>query len=478
MARMSRLGGCVVICAMGWACAALAEPAPAPVTAPGTAPGTVIERRLHVDHVDSSSFLFNSWNKFQENYHPLYVADDDPTTAWVEGKPGPGVGEWIELKVTPMAGASKVRLKIRNGYQKSATLFSANARVDKARITLLPSKVTQEVTLADAQGWQDVVVEQPAGALSAVRIEVRAVHAGRKYEDLCISDVQLFVTATSPDNPAFEKARFQKVQAWKAERLAAAKMFQSATAKSLPVAPQYTLTTDGEGADTKCAWSDQLCKIKDGLLRLGADTQAQAQGWSAVARKVAATLADKPAAVPGAGWRAVQVVVEDKRPMPRVDGLCTPILDSCSFNACANEVELPMFAELGWLSARQLAVFDKKDAASFADVLAAKPRECTRRDVGAVHAWARRGAPGADGRESLEALLVVRCGATESREGLQPQAMAQLLVYDSDGRLNLTASQYNAAGFAWQVRGDSATLGSGRRIALREEPNLSFRRVE
>jgi len=440
------------------------------------------ERRLHVDHVDSSSFLFNSWNKFQENYHPLYIADDDPSTAWVEGKAGPGVGEWIELRVTPMMGATKVRIKVRNGYQKSPSLFTANARVDKARITLLPSKVQKVVTLTDTQGWQEVVVDQPAGTLSSVRVEIVSVHAGRKYEDLCISDMQLYVTASSPDNPAFEKARFQKLLAWKADRVAAAKLFQTATAKSLPIAAQYQLDEDGDEtaakAEPKCTWSEHLCLLKAALLRLASDGKAKAQPWAADARRLESSLADKPGVLPGAGWRAVQVVVQDKRPVPRVDGLCKPSLDSCSYDGCMQHVEMPMFDELGWLSARQLAVFDKKDAPSFEDAVAAKPRICHKRDEGALFAWARRGAPAADGREALEALLVVRCGAVESREGMDAQAMLQLLVYDHDGRLELTASQNNASAFAWQTVGDNVTIASGRRVALRNENSLSFRRAE
>ena len=51
-----------------------------------------IERRLYSDRVEASSFLWTDWNKFQENYHPNYILDGDPATAWVEGADSSGAG--------------------------------------------------------------------------------------------------------------------------------------------------------------------------------------------------------------------------------------------------------------------------------------------------------------------------------------------------------------------------------------------------
>ena len=106
-----------------------------------------------------------------------------------------------------MEGATKLRMKIRNGYQKTPRLWEANSRAKELTVTLLPSKKTVDVTLEDKSDWQEIAVEQPAGAFEAVELKVKSVYAGKKYDDLCISDVQLFVTATSSDNPAFEKQR-------------------------------------------------------------------------------------------------------------------------------------------------------------------------------------------------------------------------------------------------------------------------------
>ena len=61
--------------------------APTPTLEPD--PGTA--KRLQPRQLDASSFLANGWNKFAQNYLPLYAGDDDPATAWVEGAEGPGV---------------------------------------------------------------------------------------------------------------------------------------------------------------------------------------------------------------------------------------------------------------------------------------------------------------------------------------------------------------------------------------------------
>jgi len=128
--------------------------------------GPARERRLHLVAAEASSYLVNDWNRFQENYLPLYVGDDDPRTAW--DLKTEGIGEWIRMRVTPMENATHVRMKVRNGYQKSEKLFAANSRARTLTVVLLPSKTTVDVDLTDSFGWQKIAVDQPAGPLDAV----------------------------------------------------------------------------------------------------------------------------------------------------------------------------------------------------------------------------------------------------------------------------------------------------------------------
>src|SRR5262245_60054207 len=214
------------------------------------------ERRLHSDGAEASSFLWNDWNRFQENYHPNYIADDDPKTAWVEGAATSGAGEWVRVKITRLDGTSKIRLRIRNGYQKSKALFTANARAKAITVKLLPSGATAKATLPDVMEWQEVAVEQKPGPVEAVELKVDSVYEGTKYTDLCISDVQVFATSTTKQNPVFEKLKYVALQAWKQQRLEAARQFKKADAGTLPLLPAYTQETkEGDGGfdvDDKC----------------------------------------------------------------------------------------------------------------------------------------------------------------------------------------------------------------------------------
>src|SRR5688572_26347680 len=206
-----------------------------------------VERRLHSDNIDASSFLWNDWNKFVENYHPNYIADDDPVTAWVEGAESSGAGEWLRVQVTPLDKTTRIRLRVRNGYQKSKDLWKANARAKAVTVKLLPSKVEKKITLEDKDGWQEIVVDQPKGEVRGVELAVTAVYDGTKYADLCISDVQVFATSETADNPAFEKSKREKLMQWRAARIAAAKLFTGKT--DIPLYPAYEVTSSPSGID-------------------------------------------------------------------------------------------------------------------------------------------------------------------------------------------------------------------------------------
>jgi hypothetical protein len=426
------------------------------VLIPAVAVAEPVERRLHADQVSASSFLWNDWNRFQENYHPLYVSDDDPKTAWVEGVDGDGVGEWLRLRVTEMDGATQLRLHVRNGYQKSPSLFAANGRPKEVTVKLLPSGVSKRLTLEDADGWQDLVVAQPAGKLNGVELRIESVYKGTKYTDTCISDIQVFVTATTRENPAFEKSKLDLVMAWKAERLAAAKLFKQA-AHNLPLLPSYQLLA-GEGkryeseAFDKCE-IDYLCWIREAL--------ARAKGGEAVT--LARAVLDK--AVPA------RLAPTDTRPFPVVDGLIKLRMPDVP-QGYVNEsgLTLPLVDTVAALRADQLGAIQLEGAdakVTLDQALAAKAPGCNKK-AGRTYAWMLRdkvpeGAADA-GRERVRALLLVRCARVEVRDGAEDVAAPQVAVYDADGRLALTVGAGYFDTFRWKdgvLAGGTAVYASG-----------------
>ena len=433
------------------------------VALPALAAADPTERRLHPRLVDASSFLWNSWNRFQENYHPLYVADDDPKTAWTEGAASSGAGEWIRLQVTDMDGATRVRLKIRAGYQKTHPLFLANARPRDVTLKLLPGGVEQKTTLEDAEGWQEVVVEQPSGKLAAIQLRVDSVYEGTKYTDLCISDVQVYVTAETRDNPAFEKSNLDKTLAWKAERVAAAKMFQKQAAKELAILPAYRYTYKEPTGEID--WWEK-CKGPNNAACVTRVVLARAKADAAFGKKFApALLVAEKAAGDRAGYVTAQIVPMDKRPIPAVDGLRVPSLyEALEWSFGGNGMELPIVGVLGALRADQLGAFEIKDQVAFDDVMARKAPGCKSKS-GKLYAWALK-EHSADGKEVLRSLLMLRCGRVEAREGWDDVTQLQVAVYDDDGRLTLVAGPGYVNGFEWSAQKDKPLLIAGRSILI------------
>ena len=432
---------------------------------PSLASAAGVERRLHPQPVEASSFLWNDWNRFQENYHPLYAADDDPRTAWTEGVDSSGAGEWIRFHVTSLEGATRVRLSIRAGYQKSKGLFRANARPREVTVKLLPGGVETKATLEDRDGWQELVVEQPAGKLDAVEIRVGSVYEGTKYTDLCISDVRIFATATTRENPAYEKSKLQKTRAWKAERLHAAKIFKQKAAADLPLLPAYRLARHGE-QDYAAAW--ELCRERSFPCRLEkmvdkarADAEMKRRAGAAL-DVLARVIRKRDSLLP------VKVVALDKRPIPSVDGLDVPELWQEIEGEYGYEgMELPLLGVLAVFRADQLGALEikqKRRKKRIEAALSGKLRGC-RSAKGRIHAWAMK-EKSAEQRDVLRALVLVRCGSVEVRDGEMTVAQLQIVVYGDDGRLALVAGPGYINAFTWSTPDGKPVLAEGRSVFL------------
>jgi hypothetical protein len=187
-------------------------------------------QRLHAEEASASSFLKSNWNKYEENYHPSYVLDDDPKTAWVEGAEGDGIGESLTIPVSDLRSARAIRLVIFNGYQKSAKLLSANAAPKQLTVTVKgPGGVQsarKQLTLERKMGPQSFDIPVSKG-VAEVMLTLDSVHAGSKYRDTCVSDIQVFVDSDVPYNAAVEKGKRERMLQWKKDRVETAKYFAS-----------------------------------------------------------------------------------------------------------------------------------------------------------------------------------------------------------------------------------------------------------
>ncbi|MDY7232845.1 NADase-type glycan-binding domain-containing protein [Hyalangium rubrum] len=228
-------------------------------------------QRLHSDQATASSFLKSNWNKYEENYHPSYVLDDDPKTAWVEGAEGDGIGESLTIPVSDLKSARAIRLVLFNGYQKSQGLLTANAAPKQLTVTVRgpggAESAKKQLTLERKLGPQSFEIPV-TGAVSEVTLTIDSVHAGSKYKDTCVSDVQVFVDSEVPYNAAVEKGKRAAMLQWKKERLDAAKYFAS-----LPKTYPFASTTfESKWDDSKLIskrYSQMVDEDKDGYAEKG-----------------------------------------------------------------------------------------------------------------------------------------------------------------------------------------------------------------
>ena len=125
--------------------------------------------------VSASSFLKGQGSN---SYRPNNMLDEDPLTAWVEGKSGYGIGQEITFE-----GA--IPNMILNGYQKSASSYYNNSRVKTFKVSYNGRAICY-LRLKDRMGEQrfDLPINGYSGYLI---FEIIDVYPGKKWKDTAIS---------------------------------------------------------------------------------------------------------------------------------------------------------------------------------------------------------------------------------------------------------------------------------------------------
>ena len=205
-----------------------------------------------------------------------------------------------------------------------------------------------------------------------------------------------------------------------------------------------------------CNPSNAACKMSFGLARAA---RLAGKGKHAAALATARELTKTEFAT----MTAVRVSVRDKRPLPTVDGLCTPDLDVCSEDRCAGiAMPLPVTGQLGYLNTDALALIEQTGLPTFADAITGKPPQCQGKKP-TTFAWALRDASSAPdaGVARVRALLLVQCGMVDARDGDYLATQPQLLVYDADGRLEIVSGLLTTAALDWEKGPEGPKLARG-----------------
>ena len=188
-------------------------------------------------HCSSELEPGDPWEGETGPYNPGCLYDNNPGTAWVEGAEGYGTGEYFIADLGYMLPG---KTEVRNGYQKSESIWKKNSRVRKAKITLLAGyhlsgQVTEiaegytvrqignpaEVTLDDVMGLQEISLPLSMKTAFSERLiltmdfktdfserleslknevtpmhlhwflkfEIIEVYPGSDFDDTCISDI-------------------------------------------------------------------------------------------------------------------------------------------------------------------------------------------------------------------------------------------------------------------------------------------------
>ena len=125
------------------------------------------------------------------NYGPENLATPGSQVPWAEGVAGHGIGEWVEL--TAVKPSPLLAIGILPGFATSGRedLFAANGRPSKVEI-LLNGEHRFVAALGDRAKVQLIPIIGYAKPVSTIRITIREVYPGTRYEDTCIMSVSLY----------------------------------------------------------------------------------------------------------------------------------------------------------------------------------------------------------------------------------------------------------------------------------------------
>ena len=143
-----------------------------------------------ISSISASSHLEEYYDSTGYLYHvPENTIDGSYRTAWVENASGDGIGEWIKLSFDRTYTINGI--EISNGYKKSADLYAKNNRPRQVRLHFSDGSY-QDYDLADTfEGAQRLTFPEPV-TTNSVMIELLSVYSGSKYQDTCITELQVF----------------------------------------------------------------------------------------------------------------------------------------------------------------------------------------------------------------------------------------------------------------------------------------------
>jgi hypothetical protein len=135
---------------------------------------------LGVDRYCASSILSP---QFGNSYGVQHLFSGNGSSAWVEGRAGQGIGEWVVIE---FEGHRLVRgFEVLNGYQKNSDIYTKNSRVRRLRVVFSQGE-SLTFDLQDKFGPQTISLDRPIKA-HWVQFVIDDVYPGNRYTDTALS---------------------------------------------------------------------------------------------------------------------------------------------------------------------------------------------------------------------------------------------------------------------------------------------------
>jgi len=127
----------------------------------------------------------------KNGYEAKNLHDFSIKTAWVEGKPGVGVGEELTFEFEMIEKIKVTTLKIYNGYCKSEKAWHNNGRVKTLEL-YVNEVYSGLLQLEDSYYCQEFVIGSYGctdGEKMTIKLKITDVYKGDKYDDTAISEI-------------------------------------------------------------------------------------------------------------------------------------------------------------------------------------------------------------------------------------------------------------------------------------------------
>ncbi len=121
------------------------------------------------------------------SYEVARMMDGRESTAWVEGKRGQGIGEWVVVEFDKPQQA--MQIDISNGLGKNKDIYLKNSRVKEIEVRFSNGE-TRRFVLADKAREQRLGLGGSPETMW-VQIKILSVYPGWKYQDTAISELRV-----------------------------------------------------------------------------------------------------------------------------------------------------------------------------------------------------------------------------------------------------------------------------------------------